>query len=341
LNNLNIRPSSGFNQIYTNLGSIDNKGYEFSINYKKQINQDWNFSVTATGSHVKNTISNIGGLDIYFENTGASGDGSNQGQIGATSGTHWNNHSIMREGYAVGSFYGYKVDHIYKNQAEIDADNAKAIAAGHPNGYNNGSSTVPGDYKFKDLNGDGFLSEADMTPLGNGFAKLNYGLTFNASYKNWDFMLYGYGVYGAQIYSYSAMTLTDMFPSDNGTTPNVLNDVAQNAWTPTNSTNAKYARLSFLDLNYNMRGSDAWLKKGDYFKLSNIQVGYNFDKNLLKVVRLQSARISASVSNVFCISSYNKYGDPEVGQGSPLYTGLDTGRYPMPRVYSLGLNIQF
>jgi len=341
LNWLNIRPSSGYDKVYTNLGSIDNKGYEFSINYKKQINQDWNFSVTATGSHVKNTISNIGGLDIYFENTGASGDGSNQGQIGATSGTHWNNHSIMREGYAVGSFYGYKVDHIYKNQAEIDADNAKAIAAGHPNGYNNGSSTLPGDYKFKDLNGDGFLSEADMTPLGNGFAKLNYGLTFNASYKNWDFMLYGYGVYGAQIYSYSAMTLTDMFPSDNGTTPNVLNDVAQNAWTPTNSTNAKYARLSFLDLNYNMRGSDAWLKKGDYFKLSNIQVGYNFDKNLLKVVRLQSARISASVSNVFCISSYNKYGDPEVGQGSPLYTGLDTGRYPMPRVYSLGLNIQF
>jgi len=137
------------------------------------------------------------------------------------------------------------------------------------------------------------------------------------------------------------MTLTDMFPSDNGTTPNVLNDVAQNAWTPTNSTNAKYARLSFLDLNYNMRGSDAWIKKGDYFKLSNIQIGYSFDKNLLKVVRLQSARISASVSNVLCISSYNKYGDPEVGQGSVLFTGLDTGRYPMPRVYSVGLNIQF
>jgi len=342
LNWLNIRPSSGHDKVYTNLGGIDNKGYEFSINYKKQINQDWNFSATATGSHVKNKISNIGGLDIYFENTNnGSGDGSNKGQVGATSGTHWNNHSIMREGYAVGSFYGYQVDHIYKNQAEIDADNAKAIAAGHPNGYNNGSATVPGDYKFKDLNGDGFLSESDMAVLGNGFAKLNYGLTLNASYKNWDFMVYGYGAYGAQIYSYSAMTLTDMFPSDNGTTPNVLNEVANNAWTATNNTNAKYARLSFLDKNYNMRGSDAWLKKGDYFKISNVQVGYNFDKNLLKVVRLQSARISASVSNLLCISSYNKYGDPEVGQGSVLFTGLDTGRYPMPRVYTIGLNIQF
>ena len=339
LNWLNIRPSSGYSKVYTNLGGIDNKGYEFSINYKKQINQDWNFSVTVTGSHVKNKISNIGG-DIFFENTGATGDGSNQGQIGAPSGTYWNNHSIMRNGYAVGSFYGYQVDHIYKNQAEIDADNAAAVAKGHTQ-YNNGSKTVPGDYKFKDVNGDGFLDENDRTILGNGFPKLNCGLTFNASYKNWDFMIYGYGVYGAQIYSYSAMTLTDMFPSDNGTTPNVLNDVAQNAWTPANSTNAKYARLSFLDLNYNMRGSDAWIKKGDYFKLSNIQVGYSFDKNLLKAVRLQSARISASVSNVLCISSYNKYGDPEVGQGSVLFTGLDTGRYPMPRVYSVGLNIQF
>jgi TonB-linked SusC/RagA family outer membrane protein len=343
LNNLNIRPSSGFNQIYTNLGSIDNKGYEISINYKKQINQDWNFSVTATASHVKNKISNIGGKDIYFEDTDdgtLAGDGSNKGGIGATSGTYWNNHSIMREGYAVGSYYGYVVDHIYKNQAEIDADNVKAVAKGHAK-YNNGSETVPGDYKYKDVNGDGFLDENDRTILGNGFPKLNYGLTLNVAYKNWDFMVYGYGAYGVQIYSYSAMTLTDMFPSDNGTTPNVLLDVANNAWTPTNSTNAKYARLSFLDKNYNMRGSDAWLKKGDYFKISNVQIGYNFDKNLLKVVRLQSARISASVQNLLCISSYNKYGDPEVGQGSVLFTGLDTGRYPMPRVYSLGLNIQF
>jgi hypothetical protein len=131
-----------------------------------------------------------------------------------------------------------------------------------------------------------------------------------------------------------------MFPSDNGTTPNVLNEVAQNAWTPTN-TGGTYARLSFLDLNYNMRGSDAWVKNGDFFKISNIQIGYNINKKLLKAVRLEGARINISVQNLLCISSYKKYGDPESGQGSVLYTGLDTGRYPMPRVYSAGLNIQF
>jgi hypothetical protein len=245
----------------------------------------------------------------------------------------------MREGYAVGSFYGYKVDHVYRNQAEIDADNAAAVKAGHVQ-YNNGSATHPGDYKFKDINGDGFLDEKDRTILGDGFPNINYGLTLTANYKNWDILVYGYGVGGSRIYSYSAMTLTDMFPSDNGTTPNILTEVAQNAWTPTH-TDAQYARLSFLDLNYNMRGSDAWVKKGDYFKIGNIQIGYTFDKKMLKVLHLESVRLSASVQNVLCISSYNKYGDPEAGQGSVLYTGLDTGRYPMPRIFGVGMNLQF
>jgi len=90
-----------------------------------------------------------------------------------------------------------------------------------------------------------------------------------------------------------------------------------------------------------MRGSSAWVKNGDFLKISNLQIGYNFDKSLLKSLSIESTRLYVSVQNVFCISSYNKYGDPESGQGSVLFTGLDTGRYPNPRVYSVGLNIQF
>jgi hypothetical protein len=280
------------------------------------------------------------GADLFSENTGTTNDGSNVGAIGAPSGTHWNGHSICREGYAVGSFWGYEVEGIYQTQAEIDAANAAAIAAGHSGGYNNGSKTVPGDFKYKDLNGDGYLSDKDMTILGNGFPKLNYGLTLNAAYKNWDISVYAYGVAGVKIYSYSAMVLSNMFPSDNGFTPNVLNEVAQSAWTPTNHSTTM-SRLSFLDLNYNMRGSDAWVKKGDFLKISNVQIGYNLDKKLLKSIGVESTRLYVSVQNLACFSSYNKYGDPEAGQGSVLYTGLDTGRYPIARTYSFGLNIQF
>jgi len=89
-----------------------------------------------------------------------------------------------------------------------------------------------------------------------------------------------------------------------------------------------------------MRGSSAWVKNGDFLKINNVQVGYSFPRNMLKPLHIESARLSLAVQNLFCISSYNKYGDPEVGQGSVLFTGLDTGRYPNPRVYSVGLNIQ-
>ena len=334
-----IRPSSGYTQVYTNYGEIENRGIEFSLNYRKQINMDWNFGVILTGSSLKNKVVKMG-ADLFSENTGSTYDGSNVGAIGAPSGTHWNGHSICREGYAVGSFYGYELEGIYQSQPEIDAANAAAVEAGHPGGYNNGSTTVPGDFKYKDLNGDGFLSDKDMTILGNGFPKLNYGLTLNTSYRNWDFSIYSYGVLGAQIYSYSAMTLSNMFPSDNGTTPNVLKEVAQEAWTPDNPSTTM-SRLSFLDLNYNMRGSDKWIKKGDYLKISNVQIGYNFNTDLLQAIRIEGARVNFSIQNLLTISSYNKYGDPEAGQGSVLYTGLDTGRYPNSRIYSVGLNIQF
>ncbi|WP_346857953.1 TonB-dependent receptor [uncultured Draconibacterium sp.] len=332
-----IRPSAGYTEVYTNYGEIQNKGFEFSVDYRKQINSDWNIGATLTGSTIKNEIKEIGS-DLFFENTSSTNDGSNVGAIGAPSGTHWNGHSIMREGYAVGSFYGYKVDGIFQSQDEVDAINAAAVAAGH--GQYQNAGTGPGDFKYKDLNGDGFIDDNDMTILGNGFPKANYGLNLNVSYKNFDLGIYTHGVIGAEIYSYSAMTLSNMFPSDNGTTPNLLNEASQNAWTPENHSTTM-SKLSFLDLNYNMRGSDAWVKKGDYFKIDNVQVGYNFNKNLLSLLHLEAVRVYAAIQNVATFSSYNKYGDPEVGQGSVLYTGLDSGRYPMPRTYSFGMNIQF
>lgn len=332
-----IRPSAGYTDVYTNYGEIQNKGFEFSADYKKKLNNDWTIGATLTGSTIKNEIIEIGS-DLFFENTGTTNDGSNVGAIGAPSGTHWNGHSIMREGYAVGSFYGYEVEGIFQSQTEVDAANAAAKAAGHAQYQNAG--TGPGDFKYKDLNDDGYINEKDMTILGDGFPKLNYGLNINVAYKNFDFSIYGYGVAGAKIYSYSAMTLSNMFPSDNGTTPNLLNEVSETAWTSTNHSTTM-SKLSFLDLNYNMRGSDAWVKKGDFFKISTVQLGYSFDKNLLNQIKLEGARVYVAIQNLATFSSYNKYGDPEVGQGSVLYTGLDSGRYPMPRTYSFGLNIQF
>ena len=329
--NRNIRPTSGYSTIYTNYGEIENKGIEFMVGYNKRINKDWAINATLTGSTLSNKVKKMGD-PIYNTNSDSSGqgtgDGSNTGAVGAADGYHWGNHSICKEGEAVGSFYGYRVEGIITNQEMLD----KAIAQGQ--------TAKMGDYLFQDLDGNGTLNELDMDILGNGFPTLNYGLTLGANYKNFDFTMQMHGVLGQDIFSYSAMRLSNMFCSDDGTSPNILSEAASDAWS-TSNTGGSLPRLSILDENYNMRASDAWVKNGNFLKISNIQVGYTLPKSIASMLLIQSARIYAAVQNVCCISGYNKYGDPECGQGSVLYTGLDTGRYPMPRTYSFGINVTF
>ncbi|MDD4514274.1 TonB-dependent receptor [Massilibacteroides sp.] len=335
-----VRPSTGFKQVYTNYGEIENKGFEMSISYNKRLNKDWSINATLTGSTLKNEIKKMGD-PVYYTNSDASGegtgDGSNTGAVGAAAGYHWGNHSVSQEGYAVGAFYGYRVEGVFKNQAEVDA--ANAATNGSNSGYYQNDKTQAGDFKFKDLDGNGFIDENDMDVLGDGFPALNYGLNFGATYKNWDFSLYTYGVLGQKIYSYSAMRLSNVFTADDPT-PNILKEAAAQAWSPDN-TNGTLPRLSLMDANYNMRASDAWVKNGDFLKISNIQVGYTLPKSFVDKLLIQNVRVYLAVNNLLTISSYNKYGDPECGQGSVLVTGLDTGRYPSPRTYSFGLNVQF
>ena len=198
---------------------------------------------------------------------------------------------------------------------------------------------------YEDLNGDHTLDERDMTILGNGIPALNWGLNLGATYKNWDFTVYLYGVLGQDILSYSAMRLSTVFSADDQTFPNILKDsysqVAHVENGQVTNPGATLPRLMMVDENYNMRCSDAWVKNGDFLRISNVQIGYTFGKDVVAPLKLQSARLYASVQNLATISSYNKYGDPECGQGSVLFTGLDTGRFPMARTFMFGLNVTF
>jgi hypothetical protein len=174
--------------------------------------------------------------------------------------------------------------------------------------------------------------------LGNGFPALNYGITVGATYKDWDFSMAMNGVLGQEIMSYSAMRLSNMFASDDQTTVNVLKESYNAAFRDGKGT---LPRLSLLDLNANRRVSDAWVKDGDFFRISNLQVGYTLPQTITNKLSIQKARVYVGVQNLLLLSGYKKYGDPEVGEGSVLYTGLDTGRYPMPRTFMAGLNVTF
>ena len=331
--NRQIRPSQGNTAVYTNYGEIENKGFEFSLAYNKRLNQDWTINAQLTGSTLKNEVKKMG-EPLYNTNSDSSGqgtgDGSNTGAVGAASGYYWGNHSICMEGEAVGSFYGYNCIGIYRTEEDLKK---------YPHEGGDAAAQI-GDYIFEDVNHDGELDEKDMVILGNGFPTFNFGLNLGASYKNWDISLYMYGELGKDIFSYSAMRLSNMFASDDGTTPRILQEVADNAWSPTNP-NGTYSRLSIKDTGHNMRASSNWVKNGNFLRISNLQIGYTLPKEIAKKAYIQNARVYLSISNLACISPYNKYGDPEIGQGSVLYTGLDTGRYPMPRTYTLGLNVTF
>ena len=319
----NMRPSTGFTSVYTNAGHIRNKGFEISAAWNKSFG-DWNVGVRVNGSTLKNEAVEVG--DPIFYKNNSSG--------GTQDGDDWDNHSITQNGYAVGSYYGWKVAGIFQNQQEIDALNAQS-----PTGKYQDGDTAPGDFKYIDLNGDGQITDEDRTVIGNGFPTLSYGLNLTASYKNFDFSMNMYGVAGMDIYSYSAARLTSMYGPDGGY-QNVLAEYVKNAWTLENP-NGKYPRITKGDHNKNHRASDAFIKKGDYLKISNIQVGYTFPKNLIKHAKMENARVFVSADNILTLSSYNKWGDPEVGSNRVLLTGFDGGRYPFPLSISFGASVQF
>ena len=349
----NFASSSSIMQLYTNYGEIENKGFEFQVNWQKRI-QDWNFNVTLTGSTLKNKIKKMGDPQFFTNDHGTNdpamtnNDGTNQGCIGAASGYKWGDHSTAQEGYAVGSYYGYVVEGIWQSEQEIlDARRADP----QPDGTTNytpyqkkidptatDEATAPGDFKYKDLNGDGVITDADREVIGNGFPKFNYGLNINVGYKNFDFSIYGYGVAGLELLSYSAMRLSIGYIGDDGCVPNTLKD--NDYWTESNK-GADLPRFTLLDPNWNRRVSTAWVKKADYFKISNMQIGYTFDRNVIEHLKLTNARVYFAISNLALFSPYKKYGDPECGQGCVLYTGLDTGRYPNPRTYQFGVSFSF
>ncbi|MCR5454504.1 MAG: TonB-dependent receptor [Bacteroidales bacterium] len=339
-----IRASSGNSTVYTNYGEIENKGIEIMLNYQKRVGS-WNFGATFTGSSIKNEVKKMGN-PVYATNDGntasdpaaKTSDGSNIGTIGSAGGFHWGNHSISMEGEAVGSYYGYVVEGIIKDQATLD----KAIAQGQ-------QDAQIGDFIYKnftdavDANSGEIthaIDENDMQVLGNGFPKFNYGINLNVAYKNWDFSLYGYGVAGYKIFSYSAMRLSTLYSGDDQTVPNILKESLDDVWSESNP-NGSLPRLSIVDKNLNMRASDAWVKKADFFKINNLQIGYTLPRDIINHLKITNARVYVSISNLCTFSKYKKYGDPEVGQGCVLYTGLDAGRYPMPRIFQAGVSISF
>lgn len=316
-----IRPSAGFTSIKTNFGKIRNQGLEFNITYNKQLNRDWFIGIALNGEASRNKAIDIG--------TGTTTSG--------PTGAGWENKQVCYNDLPLGTYQGYVVDHIITSQAEIDALNAKAVEKYNEGSYYDRQTTGPGDFLFKDLNGDGHITTEDKTYLGDGFPDLTYGLNLTASYKQWDASVYMYGVFGQKILSWAKNYMTSVRNENEGYF-NLLSDYAKNSWTESNP-NAPYPRLTRDDMSSNYRVSDYYVENADYLKISNLQIGYTFNTSKVKKY-ISKARIYASVQNLLTISPYNKFGDPEIN-GGVTTMGYDAGRYPFPRTFMFGIQLGF
>jgi hypothetical protein len=147
-----------------------------------------------------------------------------------------------------------------------------------------------------------------------------------------------YGALGQKILSWAKNYMTRFGSADNSGYFNFLSEYANNSWSPENP-DSSFPQLSHDDLAGNTRVSDYYVEKGDYLKISNLQIGYTFNNKIFGNA-ISSARIYASVQNLATFSPYKKFGDPEVSSDVTT-TGLDSGRYPFPRTFMFGVQVGF
>jgi TonB-dependent starch-binding outer membrane protein SusC len=326
--NIAVPAQTGYNFNSRNVGSMENKGIELSLNYNGNKGKDFQYSVGLTFSAIKNKLTSItsGTTGLTNANFGFS-----------LSGQGWNEFSHSVIGGEVGEFFGYQSLGIFQTQAQIDALNVKA-----PGGIYYRAATKPGDRYFADINRDGVVNADDRTSLGSPQPKFFGGLNLDATYKGWDFNLYFYGVFGNKILNYIESDLESFQKRGSEGVQNVSQKYFANYWTPTRPSNTYSRALANDDNTLNNVPSSAWVQNGSYLKVKNFTVGYTLPAALSSRFTLSKLRVYLSTQNLFTITKYTGL-DPEIGiqGGNPVFNGVDNGTYPSSRFFTFGLNVTF
>ncbi len=334
--NVPVPAQTGFQTESKNVGSMNNKGWEFAVNYNHSVNKDFKFGAGVTVSVIKNTLTSLLAGTTSITNP-ITTPGQN-GQLALT-GNGWTTFTQTYVGQPIGEFYGYKSLGIL-TQAQLDQLNKSAQAKGFP--YYQQAGTQAGDRYFADTNGDGHVTADDQTSLGSPQPKFFGGLNLDATYKSFDFNVFFYGVYGNKILNYEESNLETFQNRGFVGIENLSQAYYAGAWTKTNPSNT-YARIYYNDNAIgNSLPSSAWIENGSYLKLKTLTVGYTLPGDIAKKIALSKIRFYLSAQNLFTITSYKGL-DPEVGTqgGYATQNGVDNGTYPSSRFYTLGVNVTF
>lgn len=288
----------------TNIASVRNQGLELSASYRNR-DRAFKYSIGGNIAFVQNEVTSLGrGSEPVFG-----------GRVQSA------NADVTKTdvGQPIGSFFGYVTDGVFQNRAEIES-------AAFQN-----ENTAPGDIRFKDLDGDGQITAADQTYIGNPSPDIVYGMNLDFEFKGFDLGIFLQGTQGNEIYN--ATVRYDF---------NYVNRPVSvlKRWTGPGTSNSE-PRVNLLDPNQNARVSDRFVEDGSYLRLKNVQLGYSLHKSLLRKIKFEKFRLYVSAQNLFTFTKYSGM-DPEIGAyGGPLNAGVDRGFYPQARVLLGGVNVTF
>lgn len=301
------RSSVGLKNELVNGGSLKNWGEELTASWNQHFSRDLTLNIGGNITFLKNKVLSLseelptGVLIRGFQNNGSA-------------------ESRTLPGYPIGSFYGYVVEGIYQSYADI----LKSPVASSLGAYR------PGDLKFKDLNGDGVINSDDRTVIGNPTPKFTYGASVNLTYKAISLSVDVVGVYGNQVFR-TWGSLESPFQRVNYAAYQV------GAWTGPGTSN--WVPIVSQGDRFNYNGSTYNIEDGSYFRIRNIQLGYNFAKNLISKFGAREFRLFANVQNLKTWKNNLGY-TPEFG-GDATAFGYDNAGGAIPVVTTIGLNITF
>ncbi|MBT8319924.1 MAG: TonB-dependent receptor, partial [Gramella sp.] len=278
-----------------NAGTIRNQGLELSAGWTDNITDDFSFSIGTNFTTVENEITKINNEEGFINGGSAEF------------------RQISRVGDPLLAFFGYEVEGVYQNQAQVDAD---PFAANQPE-----ANLVPGDLIYRDQNGDGFINADDRVILGSFLPDFTFGGNLGFNYKSVDFTMSFYGQAGNKILNRKRGEI--IFTQDT----NMDADLAINRWHGEGTSNT-YPSSAGLRKLWNQQLSEFWVEDGDFFRIQNIQLGYTITND-----NLPSTRFYITAERPFTFFDYNGF-DPEVANG------VDRQTYPVPSIYTVGINVK-
>ena len=287
-----------------NAATMENTGLEFALAWH-DYGHDLKYDISANVTLPKNKVTSLG--------------------MGETSRVDGFTKTMV--GSEVGQFYGYVYEGIFQSQEEIDDRiNDEGL-------HVNQNGAQPGDVAYKDINNDGEITGDDQTIIGSGMSKVQFGLSFRLEYKGFDLNVSTYGAAGYQVLDYVDMALRSSYGATNKSVDLI------NAWTPENpSTTVPRVYWASTGSVTNDMFSSRYLQNGAYWKIANVEIGYNFPDKWFKGI-ISGARLYVSGQNLATISKYRGYNiDFAGGTFTP---GYNYCSYPTPMTMMVGVNLSF